>query len=381
MAMADAFINPSILTWARKRADVTVPVIAAKIRVKPEQILLWERGEKRPTLRQAQLFAHKTNIPLGYLYLRTPPKEELLLPDLRTIGDHPAKGYSAELRDTLRMTLERQEWYREYSLHNDYEPLSWPGTGDLEDFDGTLALLHELLEGETPRPTGFENYYSQLRSQIEALGVLIMRNSVVGNNVHRRLDRNEFRGFAISDDRAPVIFINTADTPQAQIFTLLHEFSHLLLGQSGVSDLSPHNLRKIERFCNRLAAEFLVPSQDFIELWRSDFKDWQANLPVLARHFHVSQWVIARRALEHKLISERDYWAHYHLILEFLKKQSTAGTGPPFNRLIKTRYGNRLITAITSEALSGRMLLRDASRLIGVRPEKIKAFAKKELGF
>src|SRR5690625_4973293 len=381
MAMPDEFINPSILTWARKRADVTVPVIAAKIRVKPEQILLWERGEKRPTLRQAQLFAHKTNIPLGYLYLRTPPKEELLLPDLRTMGDHPVEGYSAELRDTLCMTLERQEWYREYALHNDYAPLPWPGTGDVGVFDGTLALLHGLLDGEAPRPTSFENYYTLLRNKIEALGVLVILYSVVGNQVYRRLDRNQFRGFDISHYCAPVIFINTADTPQAQIFTLLHEFAHLLLGQSGVSDLSPHNLRKIERFCNRLAAEFLVPSQDFIELWRSDFKDWQANLPVLARHFHLCQLVIARRALEHKLISERDYWAHYHLILEFLKKQSTAGTGPPFNRLIKTRYGNRLITAITSEALSGRMLLRDASRLIGVRPEKIKAFAKKELGF
>lgn len=228
--MAQAFINPSILTWARERAGLAVSGIAAKIKVKPEQVSLWECGEKRPTLRQAQLFAHKTNIPLGYLYLRTPPKEELLLPDLRTMGDHPVQGYSAELRDTLRMT-----------------------------FDGTLALLHELLDGEEPRPTSFENYYTQLRNKIEALGVLVMRNSVVGNNVHRRLDRNEFRGFAISDDRAPVIFINTADTPQAQIFTLLHEFAHLLLGESGVSDLSPHNLRKIEHVCNRLAAEFLVP--------------------------------------------------------------------------------------------------------------------------
>jgi len=179
-----------------------------------------------------------------------------------------------------------------------YWPLT-PGTGDVGNFDGTLALLHELLDDEAPRPTSFENYYTQLRNKIEALGVLVMRNSVVGNNVHRRLDRNELRGFAISDDRAPVIFINTTDTPQAQIFTLLHEFAHLLLGESGVSDLSPHNPRKIERACNRLAAEFLVPSADFSELWRKD-----------------------------------------------LKIRGADGTEPSFNRLIKARYGNRLPTAI-----------------------------------
>src|SRR5690625_4905225 len=122
MAMAQAFINPSILTCARERVGLAVSGIATKIKVKPQQVSLWERGEMLPTLRQAQLFAHKTNIPLGYLYLRTPPTEELLLPDLRTMGDHPAEGYRAELRDTLRMTLERQEWYRDHSLHNDYAP-------------------------------------------------------------------------------------------------------------------------------------------------------------------------------------------------------------------------------------------------------------------
>src|SRR5690625_1640536 len=114
-----------------------------------------------------------------------------------------------------------------------------------------------------------------------------MRNSVVGINVHRRLDRNELRGFAIMADRARVVLINTTDTPQAQIFTLLHEFAHLLLGESGVSDLSPHNPRKIERACNRLAAEFLVPSADFSELWRKDLKIRGADRTVTTRKRYI----------------------------------------------------------------------------------------------
>src|SRR5699024_4139664 len=98
--------------------------------------------------------------------------------------------------------------------------------------------------------------------------------------------------FAISDPYAPLIFINTRDTPQAQVFTLLHEFAHLLLGESGVSDLAPNNPHKIERFCNRIAAEFLVPSVEFIHLWECKEEDWTQNLEILAQHFHVSQWVI-----------------------------------------------------------------------------------------
>ncbi|WP_256209437.1 ImmA/IrrE family metallo-endopeptidase [Pseudidiomarina donghaiensis] len=217
------------------------------------------------------------------------------------------------------------------------------------------------------------------------LGALVMRNSVVGNNTHRSLDRDEFRGFAIADDHAPVIFINATDTPQAQIFTLLHEFVHLLINESGVSDLSHRNENRIEKFCNRVAAEFLVPTDEFVSLWDVQHEDWRVNLPQLESHFHVSQWVIARRALENRFISEQQYWGHYGKILDAFKnekeKLKDKEGGPPFNRLINMRCSKKLATAVASEALSGRMLLRDAHHLIGVHPSKLKDFAKKELSF
>lgn len=380
--MAEALINPIILTWARERAGFAVDEIAKKLNIKPENFLLWEQGKKKPTFKQAQSFAQKTFIPFGYLYLQTPPEEEILLPDLRTIGDHPLNQYSLELKDTLRMTLERQEWYREYSLLNEHPPLTWVDSQILGNFKEALATLNELLNEREKRLRNFEDYYALLRKKIESLGVLVMRNSVVGNNTHRPLNRNEFRGFAISDNHAPVIFINASDTPQAQIFTLLHEFAHLLLGESGVSDLAPYNTHSVEKFCNKLAAEFLVPSQEFAAQWQLDIDIWQRNLPELAQHFHVSQWVIARRALEHGFISSDEYWTHYSKILEHFKKEKAKGDGgPTFNRLIKMRYSSNLANAVASEALSGRMLLRDAARLIGVRPENIKQFAMAELGF
>lgn len=302
--------------------------------------------------------------------------------DLRTIGDHPLNQYSLELKDTLRMTLERQEWYREYALLNEHAPLTWVGSQTLGNFNDTLVALNELLNGDEKRPKNFEDYYRLLRQKVESLGVLVMHNSVVGNNTHRPLNRNEFRGFAISDNHAPVIFINASDAPQAQIFTLLHEFAHLLLGESGVSDLAPNNPHSMKKYCNKLAAEFLVPSQEFAAQWRLDVDSWQRNLPELAQHFHVSQWVIAQRALGHGFISSDEYWAHYSKILEHFKKGKAKGDGgPAFNRLIKMRYSSNLASAVASEALSGRMLLHDAARLIGVRPENIKQFATAELGF
>jgi len=384
--MAQAFVNPTLLTWARERAGFTVAEISKKLSVKPEQVEAWEAGEKKPTFRQAQNFADKTFTPLGFLFLQKPPKEELLLPDLRTVGDHPVGEFSLALQDTILGAVERQEWYREYSREQDLPKLDWVGSVFLNDLKQAVDKVAELLGGGiAQRPSSFEDYFRELISKIEALGALVMRNSIVGSNTHRPLNKDEFRGFTISDERAPIIFINATDSPQAQLFTLLHEFVHLLLNESGVSDLNPRNENKIEKFCNRVAAEFLVPTDEFITHWDVEALEWKANLPELARHFHVSEWVIARRALECGFIGDAQYWEHYGKILSALKKQKESqkekGGGPTYYRLIKMRFSKKLAESVTSEALSGRMLLRDAQHLIGVHPSKLKTFAKEELSF
>lgn len=224
--MTKALINPSILTWALERAGMTVSEIAKKLHIQPDQFLLWQQGEKKPTFKQAQNFAHKTYIPFGYLYLNQPPKEEVLLPDLRTIGDHPIGQYSLALKDTIRSTLERHSWYQEYCQTNEHEPIHWLASETTSNLSGALKRARELLPSDRlSHPKNFMDYFILLRQHIEHLGVLVMRNSVVGNNTHRPLDPNEFRGFAISDKYAPVIFINAADSPQAQLFTLMGEFN------------------------------------------------------------------------------------------------------------------------------------------------------------
>ena len=218
--MAEALINPHILMWARERAGFGVAEIAEKLKIKPEQWLAWEHGEKNPSFSKAQEFAQKTHIPFGYLYLNEPPKQEPLLPDLRTIGDKPIGEFSLALEDSIRIAFERRDWYRDYSIQNEHPPLTWLGSASLQQPQEALTTARTLLNDVvSQRPSQFDAYYRVLIEKIENTGVLVMRNSIVGNNTHRPLDREEFRGFAIADDYAPVIFINAADTPQAQIFT------------------------------------------------------------------------------------------------------------------------------------------------------------------
>src|SRR5262249_52984335 len=132
--------------------------------------------------------------------------------------------------------------------------------------------------------------------QAEDIGILIMVSGVVGSNNTRTLNPDEFRGFALSDEVAPLVFINGADTKAAQMFTLAHEIAHVWLGQSALGDTgttAPHN---VEVWCNRVAAELLVPLADLkTELAKSGPAQAVANL---ARTFKVSALVILRRLLD-----------------------------------------------------------------------------------
>ncbi|MGQ4277603.1 ImmA/IrrE family metallo-endopeptidase [Pseudidiomarina sp. E22-M8] len=381
--MAEAFVNPQLLSWARQRAGFAVADIASKLKVPEDKVEAWELGLQKPSFSAAQKFAAKTYIPFGFLFLDEPPEERLPLPDLRTVGDNPIGNYSLELRDTILIASERQDWYRDYCLSEDRDKLDWVGCCSIENFASALATTKELLGGHlSERPKQFDQYLRQLISRIEDIGALVMRNSVVGNSTTRHLSTDEFRGFAITDDYAPVIFINATDTPQAQLFTLIHELAHLLVGESGVSDLNPKNGNRIEIFCNRIAAEFLVPTGEFQRAWQHEITDWRRNLPDLSLHFHVSQWVIARRALEHAYIDDKTYWTFYREVLTaFNKKKKDQAGGPSYYQLINTRYSRKLASAVASEALSGRMLFRDAQHLIGVKPDNLKSFAEKVLNW
>jgi len=277
--------------------------------------------------------------------------------------------------------MERQEWYRDWLKTQGYEENEIVGRYSMHD--GVMAVVSsmraELQLPELPRRGTFENYFSVLVNNIENIGVLVMRNSIVNNNTSRPLSVDEFRGFAISDKIAPLIFINAGDCPEARLFTLIHELAHIWIGKSGVSDSEPQNQMNEEEFCNAVAAEFLTPERVFRSLWKQ-FKDWKENLPSLARTFHVSEWVVARRALTCGFISKLEYGNFIAQKISEYNARNKDGA-PPYNRLQTGRVSKALAAAVASEALSGGMLLRDAARLIGIKPHKISEYSKKELGF
>lgn len=364
-----------MLRWARDRAGLDVNEAATAAGVKPDQFLLWEEGEAQPTFRQAQVIAQALHAPFGFFFLKDAPAEDLPLPDLRTIGGAPAGKPSVNLAETVRHALQRQAWFVEYQQEQGAEPLPFVGRFNSTSNPVQVAQdIRDVLEIDIEYgQRKWDVYYRELIEAAERVGVLVMRSGIVGNNTHRKLDVGEFRGFAISHPLAPVVFINSADAPSARLFTLLHELAHLWLGSSGISNAAPGNTRREEIVCNAVAGEFLAPSEVFGPLWAAASQDMTTRVAELAQRFHVSRLVVMRRALDMGLVDRDTYTVFYRAELDAF--QAAGGGGGSFYRNAGAKNSTRFARAVIAEAFSGRLLLRDAGRLLGVQPSKIRDFA------
>ncbi|QHD04908.1 ImmA/IrrE family metallo-endopeptidase [Pseudomonas sp. R76] len=371
-----AFINPAILSWSRQRAGLSEAQIAKGLALKIVKVKRWEGGQNLPTFNQAQKWAVITQIPFGFLFLKAPPQEHLPIPDLRTVGGVFPHKPSLNLMDTVRDVLRKQDWYLEYLQDHERAPLPFVGRfNNHSPIKDVVADIRRVL-GVTDAfaRMGYEDYVRALVSGAEEAGILVMRSGVALGNTHRKLDVSEFRGFAISNPMAPVVFINSADAPTARLFTLMHELAHIWIGSTGVSDGSSQSARQEEAFCNAVAGEFLAPELIFRAHWVSDVH-WEENLGPLAGRFRVSALVIARRARDLGYISNDQYGAYYRRILQEYRDKD--GSGGDYYRTAAIRNSTRLSKAVLAEAQSGRILLRDAGKLLGVQPAKLKTYGMK----
>jgi len=379
MATEYAQIKPENIRWARERAQLDIAVLAKKLNITDEKLLGWESGKDKITFKQAQKLADRLLIPFAYLFLSHFHDEPLPIPDLRTIENQGIYVASAELRKIIANIQEQQQWYKDYCIAQGFTQIKFGKQFNLESpvADIVADMRSQLNMRNSQRKGSWEDFLRLLIKKIEALGILVMRQGDLGHH-SKPLSVDEFRGFAIFDEVAPVIFINQADVPSARLFTLIHELAHIWIGQSGISDMSVQADQKAEVLCNAVAAEFLVPADEMLSRWR-ECDNWQDNLPPLKSFFHVSEWVLVRRALTLNLIEGTAYLRYTNkLKQDYINRPKQAG-GPTYYLTRKSQLSERFSRAIVAEALSGRILLRDAGHILRMKPNNIVKFAK-ELG-
>ncbi len=365
-------VKPELLRWARVRAGMDADMLVPRF----PKYLEWENEKVQPTLKQLEKFAKTVHVPIGSLFLSEPPDEPVPIPDFRTLRSSLIKHPSLDLLETIYACQQRQAWYQNFVRMDGREKLSFVGSATLKsDIEVVATNIRSTLNFDLEKRSTLSTWSDALRQFVDMadkLGVLVMVSGIVGNNTHRRLNLDEFRGFALVDNLAPLIFINGRDTKSAQMFTLSHELAHLWLGQSAISDSDASSIpsHEVEAWCNKVAAELLVPLAVLREEYRRG-EDLSRALVRLARQFKVSTLVILRRIYDSGNLSRKEFREVYDAELKKLRALNKSKGGDFYPTEI-ARVGNSFAHALVTSTLEGGTSFTESFRLLGFR--KMKTF-------
>lgn len=377
-------VRSEMLRWARDRAGL----MPSDLRDRFPKLDAWESGAAKPTLKQLETYARVTRTPIGYLFLEAPPEERLPIPDFRTMAGSPVRRPSPDLLEMIDACQARQDWFREFAGGVGEPELGFIGSMTTNDsVEAAAERVRRELQfdlGARARCRSWEDALRLFVGHADHAGILVMVSGVVMNNGHRKLNPEEFRGFALADKLAPLVFINGSDSKSAQMFTLAHELAHLWLGQSALSDASAISAGQnaVETWCNRVAAETLAP----LALVREDIlrreEPLEQTVGRLMRRFKVSSLVVLQRLRDAgRLTAEAFRTAYLDEQQRLARLARSASSGGDFYATTRVRFGNRFARALVGSTLEGRTQYREAYRLLGIsKPETFLALGR-ELHF
>ena len=364
-------VNSNMITWAIDRAGYDLHWFIGKF----PKVEKWLAGEKKPTVKQLEDFSKKVHLPFGYLFLPEPPTEKLPIPFFRT-NNTQATTVSINVYDTILLIQQRQDWLRDYLIDKSFEPLRFVGKfANNHNVGEIVSDMRQKLNLPENWASNFKTWaeaQDHLIKHVEDKGIITVFNGIVENNTSGPIPVEECRGFVLVDDMAPFMFINNADYKSAQMFTIVHELAHIWTGQSAGFDfrkLQPADV-PIEILCDKVAAEFLVPTNTFNDFWATT-----PNIKSASRFFKVSEIVIARRALDTGKLSKKQFFEFYreYSNREFAKKESQ-GDGGNFYATTKKRLSITFAAHINNAVNSGVLLHRDAYKLTSLKGDTFQTF-------
>ncbi|MEL6799853.1 MAG: ImmA/IrrE family metallo-endopeptidase [Pseudomonadota bacterium] len=389
-------VNPEILVWARETAGLSVEDAAAKLQfttsaksTAAEKLTALEIGEKQPSRNQLSGMAKLYKRPLLVFYMAEPPRPGPRGTDFRQSPDARGARANAMLDALLRDVRARQETVRDMlSEEDDFEPLPYIGSVTVaEGVDDAVAAISEVLgiDPTAPRPGDADALFKRLRTAAEEAGVFVLVLGDLGSH-HTTIPASVFRGFAIADPVAPFIVINAKDARPARAFTLIHELAHVFLGQTGVSGAISTNRpetdnARVERFCNDVAGEFLLPGAHFRQgvpaFDGRDVDTARVAVEAIAARWSVSEPMVAYRLNRTGDLSEGTYNTlreEYDARWQAKLARDRAAEGPPLNpRVMKQFYlGNALVGVVHRYVRDNALSHTKAAALLGSQPGAVE---------
>jgi Zn-dependent peptidase ImmA (M78 family)/DNA-binding XRE family transcriptional regulator len=379
MASIKANVTPELLAWARRSAGYALEDAAKKINnISAEKLTAWEEGKEQPTVKQLYKLAEIYKRPVGTFFLSELPQDFTIPHDFRRLPGEVAGVYSPTLRRQIRLAEERREAALELYEDLREEPPAFPLAATLDEDPDELArrirgaLGVDSAEQFSWRDPQRYKPLRQWRARIESLGVLVFQ--VTG------VETQEMLGFSLAEPVLPVIAVNRKiRNPNGRIFTLLHEFVHLMLRQSSICDIDEEHFRppeeqRIEVFCNRVAGAALVPAEillreEIVRRYPAARREWEEEeLKAIALRFSVSREVIVRRLLIAGRTTEQFYRRKREEYRQHAGGDEEQGGGPE-NRAARalSTLGTSFIALILEGHQQGHLTLSQVSGLIGER--------------
>lgn len=368
----EAFVNPSMLVWARESARMDIETAADNAKVKPERLALWERGDKRPTIIQLRKFGKIYKRPIAVFYLPEPPSGYQPMRDFRRLRGDGAAGESPELAFEIRHANARREIALELIAALGEEPAEFPlvatMSADAEVLSREIRAFLEIgIDTQASWKPGYDSF-NAWRAAFENAGILVFQASGV--------PLEEMRGFSISDTPLPVIVVNNKDVVNGRIFTLFHELAHILLREGGICDL--YDDAGIEVFCNRVAGATLIPRESLVSeevvISKSSNVHWNDHeIRAIANKYGVSREVALRRILVVGRTTEIFYKSkrkQYQEEYSIRANKKQGGPVPPYRRAL-SRNGHSFARLVLRNYYQDYITAGDVSEFLDVRLKHI----------
>ena len=384
MAGLSVDVSQGLMEWLADKIDIN------KMKNETADIFFkWLNGEKKPTFSQIEKLSKETRIPLGYFFLQQPPEEKLDILEYRTMDSIELQNPSRNLIDTINNMQSVQDWMRDYLIREQSDKLSY--VGSLANEKNVEHIAAEIRRELGLKIDWFDfckdswEAFKVLRDHFESSGILVMLNGVVGQNTRRKLDVKEFRAFTLVDEYAPLIFVNSSDSQNGKLFSLVHEAVHIWLGVDSLynSIIENEQASDLEVICNAVAAEILVPQSIFVKYWRERDSEEEIAETIngLRKKFSCGSIVIARRALDEGFISKEDYQTMVDQVLAAYQNiQTKSDSGGNYYHTAGVRFDKRFILALDNSIHSGNTLFTDAYRLTGTNRTTFSKIADKARG-
>lgn len=366
-------VNRDVLEWAILESQIN----RQQVILKYPSINSWLSYNSRPTVNQLKSLSNYLSVPFGMFFLQRPPIEDSFKTEFRTISNKHIE-ISKDLKDVIVSMSYKRDWISSFRKDNGLPRVQFSKDLDFDDVSKVVEYMYHILN--------LERYWNidqkttadaidLLRNRIEQLNILVMQNGIVKENTHRSLDVNEFRAFALYDEYAPLIFINRNDSYSGRLFSLVHEFIHILMGEDDIVNVGIDVIQMNERKINEIVAEFLMPEEYFKKEYDL------ASIDLYSKELKVSKYAVAFRLFNLGLVdSEMVDIVEDRMKRDLDINSSRSSSGGNYYDTKINRLGTPFIESVIIAAETGHLRYTDAYSLLDINSKNFNSL-KSKVGF